>query len=189
MRRFIALLCTVALALLVAAPGVAARTTLQFSTYLADPAGSDQPLAGSAKTGFVLPTGGVAGAIHSIGTTGTTASPGIPDGPYPFYLQASKAQQAALTAYFAAKGWTQDLVDQGAKEIAGTAPYFVLVVGLGNGWFLEDGFHDALPIDPPMYSLAIDDDFPTGDYTFRGTLVGTNGATLDYSITLTVVRG
>jgi len=180
--------------------------TLTFSTNLIQYGDTYDaaPLAGSPAKGFTLPTYGVAGMVHQLGTTNTKVNPGIPDGPYPFYLQASSAQQAALTAYFAAKVWPpedfvnwqdpgnpitpQDLLDQSAKEVAGTAPYFVLAVGAGNGWFLEDGFHSGLPISPPMYGVAFDDDFPTGTYTFIGHLVGTNGAELDYSIILTVKR-
>ena len=169
----------------IAAEKPAKPPKLTFSTILTD---SDTPLATAPGKGFVLPTHGVAGMIHQLGTTNTKVNPGIPDGPYPFYLKASATQQAALTAYFAAKGWTGDLLDQSAKEVAGTAPYFDLVVGAGNGYFLEDGFHQALPIDPPMYSVAFGDDFPVGTYTFIGRLVGTNGATLDYTIMLTVKR-
>jgi hypothetical protein len=189
----------------IAAEKPAKGPKLQFSTYLMD---GDTPLAGSPEWGFVLATGGDPGTVHQVGTTGTVASPGIPDGPYPFYLQADPDQQAELTAYFEAKDWSQvidndqrcdveegidcfteqDLLDQSAREVAGDAPYFELIVGLGNGWFLQDGFHQALTIDPPMYGVAFDDDFPPGTYTFVGHLVGTNGSTLDYSITLTIER-
>lgn len=193
MRRFIAVLSALALVGLVATPVMAAKPiTLKFSTDLLDGywGGDIQPveLAGSPSKGFVLPTGGVAGVIHQLYTDNVRANPGLAGGQYPFYLQASPDQQAALTAYFTAKGLPQAVLDQSALEIAGTAPYFVLVYPLGPGYWLEDGFHNALPIEPPMYAVQIEDDYPTGTYTYTGTLIGTNGATLNYTIVLTVVR-
>jgi hypothetical protein len=49
-----------------------------------------------------------------------------------------------------------------------------------------DGFKKALL--GISDSLLIDDDYPVGTYVYKGTLKGTNDATLDITVTLRVER-
>jgi hypothetical protein len=105
---------------------------------------------------------------------------------YKFYLKSNPEQEADLMAYFAAKGWSDPLnmlYPQINAEINGTAPFFYLNFD-GTNYTLVDGFRSAFGIIPN--ALTLDDDYPTGNYFYVGTLTGTNGATLKVNVTLKV---
>jgi len=216
MRRILLSICAAALTLLIASPVLAVKPvkppTLTFDTHLTMTVAGDAVvnIPGNLKSGYTLVTTGVPGLAHTLMTTKTSVNPGIawpPDGPgvgIPFYLTSTTAD---LTSYFAAKDWPQQYLDQIDREIAGTAPFFVLQ-NAGNGYWLGDGFknpiwglgcfpdadgnpiYDGVCVFPPaMNGLTIDDDYPIGAYVYTGTLLGTNGATLIVNIKVTVVRG
>jgi hypothetical protein len=77
-------------------------------------------------------------------------------------------QAKAPTTEYAAQGLEADYLAQTSAEVAGSRLFFVMVVGLGNGYFLEDGIRDVVVIEPPMLSVEFEDDFPTGTCTFVG---------------------
>jgi hypothetical protein len=121
--------------------------------------------------------------MHTLGLSGTVATPALADGDYGFKLQGSPA---ALTAYFAAKaGWPQNYKDQINSEINGTVPFFYLHAASGT-YTLVDNFKKSLSLSPT--TLTIDDDYPVGTYVYKGTLTGSNSATLDVTVTLIVTR-
>jgi len=195
MRRLTAVLAALALVALVAAPAMAAPG-IRFTTHLTED-GVTVAGAGTVASPFIITTGGAAdGASHGIQTTGTKSSPPLLKVNDSFYLKSSTAN---LTAYFGAKGWPQEYLDQINAEIAGTAPFFILNVGGGNGWFLADGFQasSALSCDnwsspyciqPGMYGLQIDDDYPVGTYTYTGVLLGQNHTSITFTFVMKVVR-
>jgi hypothetical protein len=100
-----------------------------------------------------------------------------------FVLTADAAQQATLTAYFAAKGWPGSYITQINSEISGSAPFFYFVSD-GNGTYnLADGFTYGLSGETVNNApLVIDDNYPAGTYTFTGTI---NGQFETVSLTVT----
>ena len=217
MRRILVALSAAALTIAIATPVLAAKpakpATLTFDTHLTRTLDGQiwTNIPGNVKSGFLFVTGGDSNVAYTIGTSNTNAKPGLewpldantPGGGIPFYLASTTAD---LTSYFAAKGWPQQYLDQINAEIAGDAPFFVLQ-NAGNGYWLGDGFknpiyglgcfpdadgnpiYDGVCVFPPgMNGVTIDDDYPVGTYVYSGHLVGTNGATLDLEIKLTVVR-
>lgn len=187
MRRFTAVLAALALVVLTSVPAMAAPG-IRFTTQLVE---DETVVAGLGTTAspFVITTAGVPGVMHSLQTWNTTSRPGLLPIVDPFYLVAGTAQQATLTTYFAAKGWPQPYLDYMAREIAGTAPFFDLAAGAGNGYFLADGFHaDSGFFEPGMYGLQIDDDYPTGTYTYTGVLNGRNHTHITFTFVMRVVR-
>ncbi len=117
----------------------------------------------------------------------------LPSSSYGFALQASSTEQAALTTYFAAKGWSSTstnptyvaYANQINSEIAGAAPFFSFVSDGSSTYSLADGFQKGLgnPINQP---LVIDDNYPAGTYTFTGTIAG-NAVTVMLTVTKPVV--
>ncbi len=97
-----------------------------------------------------------------------------------FALQADATQQAALTAYFAAKGWPAGYVTQIDSEIAGSAPFFYFVSDGSGNYSLADGFQWGL--GNHNQPLVIDDNYPAGTYTYAGT-VGGNSVTVTLTVT------
>ena len=73
------------------------------------------------------------------------------------------------------------------KEIAEFQPFFFLYND-GTGYSLVDSFTWFTSAYTRIAPLRIDDDYPTGTYTFTGTLVGSNGAELQLAPLLTVTR-
>ncbi|MGD0977150.1 MAG: InlB B-repeat-containing protein [Minisyncoccia bacterium] len=162
---------------------VAPAPTLLFDTGITD---GSTILPGTLATQFTITTTGVPGTMHTLGLTGTTATPALADGNYDFKLVATSDVQAALTSYFGAKaGWTSDMQMQTQinSEIAGSSPFFKLNAASG-AYSLVDNFKQTLGL--PDTSLTIDDDYPTGTYVYTGTLTGTNSATLPVTVTLVV---
>ena len=188
MRRFTVVLFALVLVCLVAAPAIAAKPNLGFTTHITL---DGDKLGKTPASGFVVKLDGVVG-LHELGVTGTKTNPGLVPDDYEFYLDAGQAQQDVLTAYFAAKatsnpgGFWDDATIQAAigSEIDGTNPFFYLTYD-GETYFLADGFVNLLGggMGTP---LRIDGDYPEGTYAYDGTLVGTNDATLDLTIELTV---
>jgi len=179
------MLCLVAVSL-IAVPAMAmpgkTHPKLFFSTFVTCD-GVQVP--GAVPGCFIIKTEGVAGKMHTLGLKGTVAKPALADGDYAFTLKAPPAQQAALTTYFAAKGWPQTYLDQITKEIKGTAPFFYLKAS-GGTYNLTDGFKYAL--GDTSAPLVMDDDYPVGTYCYQGTIKGTNGASLNLSVILKVQR-
>jgi hypothetical protein len=203
MRRFAAVIAALALVALVAAP-VAAAPGIKFTTHLTED-GTTVAGLGTVANPFIITTGGVPGVMRTIGATNTVSHPPLLPGNYPFYLKADAGQQAALTAYFAAKGWPQPYLDQINKEIAGNSSFFdVGYPGPASptSIWLGDGFHNNLscldygtPTQPEwclfpggMYALQIDDDYPVGTYTYTGVLNGQNHTHIPFTFVMTVVR-
>jgi hypothetical protein len=206
MRRFTAVFAALALVALMAAPAMAAPG-IKFSSQLQmDPVSLTQPPAlpgtGTASNPYIITLGGQPGVMHVIQLMNVKSSPPLvqttSDATSPkFYLTSSTAD---LAAYFAAKGWPQDYLDQINKEIAGTSPFFSMVVGAGNGWFLADGFHSGLTcVDAGgtstspycfgvgMYPLQMDDDYPSGTYAYTGDLYGLNHTSVTFTFYMRVV--
>jgi len=174
-------LCLVLVGLIAVPVSAVAPPKLTFTTGLAS---DGNPLVGSFTGGFKLPTTGVSGipAMHVLSLVNPVATPGLAAGLVPFYMKGVPNDVRTLTAYFAAKPWPQVYLDQINAEINGTAPFFYL--DLSNS-MLVDGFSYAL-FNQTKTDLKIDDDYPVNNYFYIGTLVGTNGATLNVNITLKV---
>jgi hypothetical protein len=138
---------------------------------------SDQKIIGNIN-GAILHIAGTQSS-HELGVA--NVAPPIADGKYAFKLQASPAQQAALTAYFGAKaGWTAPMLAQIALEISGSDPFFYLKATAGT-YILIDRFKEAMGMGE--LPLVIDDDYPVGIYNYSGTI-----GTSVYNIPLTVVN-
>lgn len=183
MRRFVVVLCSLALLCVAAAPVMAAKPNLQFTTHLTC---NGDKLGGTPASGFTVETDGVVGAMLTLGLTGTKTHPGLAPGDYAFKL--GPGNHTALQAYFDAKSWPSAYHAQINAQINGTKPFFYLTYHDG-AYFLADGFTWGLSSGTVKNApLRIDDDYPVGSYTYIGTLIGTNKAELDISITMTVVR-
>ena len=183
MKRTV-LFLAIALVLLavITAPALAAKPNLVFITHITS---DGVKLPANSVSGFAIPTRGVPGTWHVLGLTNTNANPGLRNGYYGFYLNANAAQQAALTSYFVAKGWPGPYLSQIGSEISGAAPFFFLKAADGV-YTLVDGFTRGLGGGDA--SLRIDDDYPASAYQYAGTLIGSNGATLNLTIVMKVVR-
>jgi hypothetical protein len=169
MKRLVTamVLCLVLVCVMVAP--VMARPNVAFNTGLAI---DGNKLLGSLDAGFKFVTGGT-GVLLDATLVEPEATPPLADGMYPFYLNTNPAEKAKLTAYFATKSWSSGLLDQINAEINGTAPFFYLEAAAGT-YTLVDGFMYAL--SNAKVTLRINDDYPAGLYTYRGTLTNANGA-------------
>jgi hypothetical protein len=194
MKRLILalLLCSVIVAL-IATPAMAAKSTLTFTTTL----GGYGAISGTLEDGFTLITTGQPGQQTQIWLIDQTATPGLADGYYGFYLKANNSQKTTLTNYFANKKWSNPAwYTQINNEINGKAPFFYIVNDsdlLNEPYnydcpiYMADGFmKDIYNVDT---FLTIDDDYPVGTYVYKGQLKGSNKTTLMVTVTLTVVRG
>jgi hypothetical protein len=166
-RLFTAMVLCLVLVSIIAAPAIA-RPNVAFNTGLAI---NGSELKGSLNAGFKFVTGGT-DALLDASLVGPEATPALTDGMYPFYLNTNPAEKAKLAAYFAAKNWTPDLLAQIEAEINGTAPFFYLEAA-GGEYSLVDGFMYALA--GQKVTLRINDNYPAGLYTYRGTLTSTAG--------------
>jgi hypothetical protein len=170
MKRVLAAM-TAALLMVTLASGaaLAVKPGQQFTTTLTVGASvaTETAAVGSYNGGFFVPTNGDGGFVY-LGITNTTAKPDLAPGIYPFYLRAGTTQKAALTAYFAAKGWTDPTwYTQINAEIAGTAPFFYLTFD-GSAYSIFDGFTYAL--GGGVAPLRVDNNYPTGTYLYTATL-------------------
>jgi hypothetical protein len=168
-KMLIALALSLVLVGLVAAPAMA-KPNVAFNTGLAI---DGKELKGSLDAGYKFVTGGT-NALFNATLVIPTASPALTDGMYPFYLNTNPAEKAKLMAYFGTKGWPQAYLDQIATEIDGTAPFFYLDAADG-AYTLVDGFVYALSGNTTKVTLRINDDYPAGLYTYKGTLANADG--------------
>jgi hypothetical protein len=129
-------------------------------------------LAGSLDAGFKF-VPGATDALLDAKLVAPTATPALADGMYPFYLRTNMPEAAKLTAYFAAKGWPQVYLDQIAAEINGTKAFFYLKAANGV-YTLVDGFVYGLSGGTGT-TLRINDDYPSGNYMYTGTLKNVDG--------------
>jgi len=169
MKKILTMLALVlVLVALMAAPAMA-KPNVAFNTGLAI---DGNELKGSLDAGYKFVTGGTDDLLDAT-LVNPTATPALTDDMYPFYLNTNPAEKAKLMAYFAAKeGWTQDMLDQIEAEIDGDEPFFYLEAASGT-YTLVDGFVYALMGTKP--TLRINDNYPAGLYTYRGTLTNGNG--------------
>jgi hypothetical protein len=165
------ILTTLALVLvlvaLMAAPAMA-KPNVAFNTGLAI---DGNELKGSLDAGYKFVTGGTDDLLDAT-LVNPTATPALSDGMYPFYLNTNPAEKAKLMAYFEAKSWPSAYLEQIEAEIDGTAPFFYLKAA-GGTYTLVDGFVYALTGN--KVTLRINDDYPAGLYTYRGTLTNADG--------------
>jgi hypothetical protein len=161
-------LCLVLVCVMVAP--VMARPNVAFNTGLAI---NGNELLGSLDAGFKFVTGGT-GALLEATLVEPKATPLLADGMYPFYLNSNPAEKAKLTAYFAANEWTNPAYyTQITAEINGTSAFFYLKAA-GGVYTLVDGFVYGLSGDDSV-TLRINDDYPAGLYTYKGTLANAGG--------------
>ena len=167
------ILTTLVLALvligLVAAPAMA-KPNVAFNTGLAI---DGNELKGSLDAGYKFVTEGIDELLDAT-LVNPTATPALTDGMYPFYLNTNPAEKAKLMAYFTAKGWDQAYLDQIEAQIDGTAPFFYLEAASGT-YTLVDGFVYAISLETVKVTLRINNDYPAGLYTYRGTLTNADG--------------
>ena len=152
---------------IIAVPAMA-KPNVAFNTGLAI---AGIPLSGSLDAGYKFVTGGTDVLLDAT-LVNPTAAPALTDGLYPFFLNTNPAEKAKLSAYFAAKGWPQEYLDQIAAEIDGTAAFFYLKAADGV-YTLVDGFMYA--VFGAQVTLRINDDYPAGLYTYKGTLTNADG--------------
>lgn len=140
---------------------------------------------GTVATGATLNIGGIVTTTHTLGIVSASVS-NITPSTYGFKLQASPAQQAILLAYFGTMGGNATYVTYITNEINGTLPFFFLNIS-GSNVNIYDGFQAQL--GNATAPLVINDNYPTGTYTYTGTLTGANGAAnLPVTVTLTVAE-
>ena len=169
-KILIALVLCLAMVGLMAAP-VMAKPNVAFDTGLEC---DGTTLKGSLNAGFKLQTGGT-GALLDLTLVNPTANPDLLDGMYPFYLNTNPAEKAKLMAYFEAKTtWPPEYLEQIAAEIYGTAAFFYLKAA-GGVYTLVDGFVYGLSGGTQEPTLRINDDYPAGLYTYKGTLINGDG--------------
>jgi hypothetical protein len=172
-------LCLILITLL-AVPAMAGPSKkIAFTTGLSS---DGVTLEGSLDAGFKYVGGGDAVKLNDIKLVSPTADPALTNGMYAFYLKPnqSTASTAQLKAYFAAKGWGQDYLNQINAEIDGIAPFFYLKATSGS-YSLVDGFVYAVSNQTVEVTLRINDDYPAGLYFYTGTLTNANG---DFDITV-----
>ena len=152
---------------IIAVPAMA-KPNVAFNTGLAI---AGIPLSGSLDAGYKFVTGGTDVLLDAT-LDNTTASPVLSNGTYPFFLNTNPAEKAKLTAYFAAKGWPEEYLAQITAEIDGTAAFFYLKAADGD-YTLVDGFMYAM--FGAQVTLRINNDYPAGLYTYKGTLTNEDG--------------
>jgi len=122
--------------------------------------------------------------MHTLSVSDVSISNGpLASGEYAFTLTTPTNAQI-LKDYFAAKaGWTDEMKTQIDTEIDGHSPFFYFKVD-GTNYSLVDGFKKTTHLDSLYGSnLTIDDNYPTGNYTYTGTI-----GFQSVSITLTVAN-
>ena len=149
---------------------VMAKPNVAFNTGLAI---DGNELKGSLDAGYKFVTGGTDVLLDAT-LEGTTATPDLTNGMYPFCLNTNPAEKAKLMAYFEAKPWPPEYLEQIEAEIDGTAPFFYLKAA-GGTYTLVDGFVWAISNGTVKDTLRINDDYPAGPYTYRGTLTNADG--------------
>ncbi|MBN2186637.1 MAG: hypothetical protein JW732_04210 [Dehalococcoidia bacterium] len=169
MRKILTTLAVVIVLVALMALPVMAKPNVAFNTGLAI---DDNELKGSLDAGYKFVTGGTDDLLDAT-LVSPTATPDLTDGMYPFCLNTNPAEKAKLMAYFEAKGWPQAYLDQIEAEIDGTAPFFYLKA-VGGTYTLVDGFVYALFTGTEV-TLRVNDDYPAGLYTYRGTLTNEDG--------------
>jgi len=154
---------------IIAVPAMA-KPNVAFNTGLAI---DGIPLLGSLDAGYKFVTRGT-DALFDATLVDPTAYPALSDSDdmYPFCLNTNPAEKAKLSAYFEAKGWPEAALAQIAKEIDGTAPFFYLTA-VDGVYTLVDGFMYAM--FGAQVPLRINDDYPAGLYTYKGTLTNADG--------------
>ena len=155
---------------IIAVPAMA-KPNVAFNTGLAI---AGIPLSGSLDAGYKFVTGGTDVPPLDATLLSPKAAPALSDDMYPFYLNTNPAEKAKLSAYFAAKGWPQEYLDQIAAEIDGTAAFFYLKAADGV-YTLVDGFMYAISGKTVEVTLRINNDYPAGLYTYKGTLTNADG--------------
>ncbi len=188
MKKILAAMTAALMMVALVSSAAIAAPAVKFSTSLTED-GVAVTGAGTAASPYIVTTTGVAGATHTLGTTGSVAHPALLPGNYPFFLKATASQQTVPVRYFANKNWgVPAYYAQINAEIAGTAPFFYAVIP-GNATltdpFLADGFAAGLGM-PGMHFLAIDDDYPVGTYSYTGMFK--DGKPFQFTFVMKVVR-
>jgi len=170
MRKILTTLAVVLVLVALVALPVMAKPNVAFNTGLAI-AGNE--LKGSLDAGYKFVTGGTDVLLDAT-LVSPTATPVLADGMYPFCLNTNPAEKAKLMAYFEAKEtWPPEYLEQIEAEIDGTDPFFYLKAA-GGTYTLVDGFVYALFAGTEV-TLRVNDDYPAGLYTYRGTLTNEDG--------------
>ena len=164
-----ALTLIVVLVGLMVAP-VMAKPNVAFNTGLAI---GDNELKGSLDAGFKFVTEGTEELLDAT-LYNPTATPVLNGGMYPFYLNTNPAEKAKLMAYFEAKVWPEAYLEQIKAQIDGTAPFFYLEAA-GDDYTLVDGFVWAIYGETTKVTLRVNNDYPAGLYTYKGTLTNADG--------------
>jgi hypothetical protein len=162
------LLVTVLIGLMVAP--VMAKPNVAFNTGLKI---DGNELKGSLDAGFKFVTEGTDELLDAT-LDNPTAIPTLTGGKYPFYLNTNPAEKAKLMAYFEAKGWPEAYLTQIEAQIDGTAPFFYLKAD-GDDYTLVDGFVWAISGGTTEVPLRVNNDYPAGLYTYKGTLTNEDG--------------
>jgi hypothetical protein len=166
-KLLVALLFVTVLIGLLVAP-VMAKPNVAFNTGLAI---DGNELKGSLDAGYKFVTEGIDELLDA-DLVDPTADPALTDGMYPFYLNTNPAEKTKLMAYFTAKGWPQDYLEQIEYQVDGTAPFFYLEAA-GGTYTLVDGFVYAMT--GGKVTLRVNNDYPAGLYTYKGTLTNADG--------------
>ena len=154
---------------LMAAP-VMAKPNVAFNTGLAI---DGNELKGSLDAGYKFVTEGI-DELLDVTLVNPTATPDLTDGMYPFCLNTNPAEKAKLMAYFTAKDWPHAYLEQIEAQIDGTVPFFYLEAASGT-YTLVDGFVYAISLETVKVTLRVNNDYPAGLYTYRGTLTNADG--------------
>ena len=168
-KILIALVLCIVMVGIIAVPAMA-KPNVAFNTGLKI---AGNPLLESLDAGYKFVTRGT-DALFDATLVYSSASQPLSNGRYPFYLNTNPAEKAKLTAYFEAKGWPQEYLAQIAREIDGTDPFFYLKAADGD-YTLVDGFVYAMSGKTVEVTLRINNDYPAGLYTYKGTLTNADG--------------
>ncbi len=127
------------------------------------------PVPGSLDYGYQFTTNGDVSKLYVL-TLSSVVADSIVSGDYAFKLKTATPQ---LAAYFQGKaGWSQAWKDWAAGAVAGTNPFFYLRVGSGPTYQLVDAFMKDVYTPSAITDLRINGDYPTGVYTYEGTVGG-----------------
>ena len=179
-KLLVALLLVTVLVGLMVAP-VMAKPNIAFNTGLAI---DDNELKGSLDAGYKFVTEGIDELLDAT-LVDPTATPTLTTGMYPFYLNTNPAEKAKLMAYFEAKGWPEAYLAQIEAQIDGTAPFFYLKAA-GGTYTLVDGFVYAISGGTTEVTLRVNNDYPAGLYTYKGTLTNADGDDFNVQVKLKV---